>query len=80
MHASHTIFAALLQFDTLYWPIAHTEQLVQVEMVVMPNPVEYLPVWHVWQAREEFAPVPVWNVPAWQSVQFVFVMAARPVE
>jgi hypothetical protein len=28
--ASHTISAELTQLDTLYWPIAHTEQLVQV--------------------------------------------------
>ena len=40
----HTVLAELLQLDTLYWPIAHTEQGVHVVDTTAPEAVEYVPV------------------------------------
>ena len=41
------MFAEAMQLDTLYWPVVQTEQLVQFETAVTPDPVEYVPVWQV---------------------------------
>ena len=53
VQAPHTILAELLHLDTLYWPIEQIEQLVQVKLSVMPNPVEYVPDWQVVHAAWE---------------------------
>lgn len=57
--APHTILAELLQLDTLYWPTAHTEQLVHAKPVFMPSPVEYVPDWQVVHAPWLVYPSPV---------------------
>jgi hypothetical protein len=59
VQAPHTTFAALLQLDTLYWPVWHTEQVWHAELVVMPIPVEYVPDTQVVQETDELTPVPL---------------------
>lgn len=74
------MFAEEMQLDTLYWPVAQTEQLVQFETAVIPDPVEYVPVWQVVHDVGELAAVADRYVPGWQAVQFVLLETARPVE
>ena len=80
VHALHTMLAELLQLDTLYWPIVHTEQVWHVVLVVIPAPVEYCPAWHVVHEAEELTVIPDEYVPDRQDTQSVVLVAASPVE
>lgn len=59
MQAPHTVFALLLQLDTLYWPVWHTEQFWHTAPVVIPIPVEYVPELQTVQETDELTPVPL---------------------
>ena len=77
--APHTILAELMQLDTLYWPVVQVAQLVHIELVVMPNPVEYVPVWQVVQCIALEAARPVENVPAMQEIHLLDEVSPLPV-
>ena len=53
------MFAELLQLDTLYWPVWHTEQVWHTDAMVMPAPVEYVPELQTVQETDELTPVPL---------------------
>jgi hypothetical protein len=74
------MFAEEMQLDTLYWPVAQTEQLVQFETAVIPDPVEYVPVWQVVHDVGELAAISDRYVPGWQAVQLMMLETPRPVE
>lgn len=74
------MFAEEMQLDTLYWPVAQTEQLVQFETAVIPDPVEYVPVWQVVHDVGELAAISDRYVPGWQAVQSALLETPRPVE
>ena len=76
----HTIFAPLLQLDTLYWPIWHTEQFTHTLLVVMPTPVEYVPVEQERQATDEAIAVPLEYVPAKHEIQELELLDDTAVE
>jgi hypothetical protein len=63
------MFAPLLQLDTLYWPTEQVEQVWHTLLVVMPTPVEYVPVEQERQAADEAMAVPLEYVPAKQEIQ-----------
>ena len=60
--------------------MVQTEQLVQFETVVIPDPVEYVPVWQAVHDMGELAAAADRYVPGWQAAQFKLLETARPVE
>jgi hypothetical protein len=76
----HTVFAPLLQLDTLYWPIWHTEQFTHTELTVIPIPVEYVPVEQERHAADEAMAVPLEYVPAEQEMHELELLDATTVE
>jgi hypothetical protein len=79
-HVPHTMLAELMQFDMLYWPIAQTEQVWHVVLVVMPVPVEYSPLWHVVHEAEDVTVIPDEYLPDWQEAHWLLLETAWPVE